>query len=315
MSKNKMSNIPSMFEIFGLTVNSLNDPNFDVMLKEAYKKLVFKNHPDKGGDEEVFQLIQDAFDILSSPDKRQVYMKTLGVNRNKDYHGLKQGFDEYRSTIDNNPEFILSDTEKKRIESSFREDLTDPIKQDEAKQYLYDLKKKRALQDATCAPKQYFSEETYTPDKFNAFFDKYHKKTDAIAARSIPMGYNEVGLNGSQYSSFLDASNDVVYYNQMFSEFDELGYVPDFDDSEINNLEGASYHTKHSEISKDDRKKMVERLRQREAETRELMTTPVFKVGRDTGDHYDATDLIEDAQTDEVVDRFNKIQFAGRFKN
>ena len=33
-------------------------------LKKAYRKLAVKNHPDKGGDEEVFKKIQEAFDKL-----------------------------------------------------------------------------------------------------------------------------------------------------------------------------------------------------------------------------------------------------------
>ena len=40
-------------------------------IKKAYRKLVLKNHPDKGGNPEVFKKIQGAYDILSDPEKRQ----------------------------------------------------------------------------------------------------------------------------------------------------------------------------------------------------------------------------------------------------
>jgi DnaJ-class molecular chaperone len=43
----------------------------DDELKKAYRKLVLKTHPDKGGDPEQFKKIQGAYDILGDPQKRQ----------------------------------------------------------------------------------------------------------------------------------------------------------------------------------------------------------------------------------------------------
>lgn len=42
-------------------------------IKRAYKKLVRTKHPDKGGDQNEFQEIQKAYDILSDENKRKVY--------------------------------------------------------------------------------------------------------------------------------------------------------------------------------------------------------------------------------------------------
>lgn len=42
-------------------------------IKKAHRKLALKNHPDKGGDSEVFKKIQAAYDILSDPDKKAKY--------------------------------------------------------------------------------------------------------------------------------------------------------------------------------------------------------------------------------------------------
>jgi DnaJ-class molecular chaperone len=42
-------------------------------LKQAYKKLAMKNHPDRGGDTKTFQAISQAYDTLSDPQKRQQY--------------------------------------------------------------------------------------------------------------------------------------------------------------------------------------------------------------------------------------------------
>lgn len=42
-------------------------------IKKAYRKLAAKHHPDRGGDTKQFQQIQEAYDTLSDPGKRQQY--------------------------------------------------------------------------------------------------------------------------------------------------------------------------------------------------------------------------------------------------
>jgi len=42
-------------------------------IKKAYRKLASKHHPDKGGDAEQFKKIQEAYDTLSDPQKKEQY--------------------------------------------------------------------------------------------------------------------------------------------------------------------------------------------------------------------------------------------------
>ena len=42
-------------------------------IKKAFRKLAVKNHPDKGGDAELFKKISMAYSVLSDKEKREKY--------------------------------------------------------------------------------------------------------------------------------------------------------------------------------------------------------------------------------------------------
>lgn len=64
----KKSDDTRYYEILGVSKNASQDD-----LKKAYKKAAIKNHPDKGGDPEKFKELAQAYEVLSDPEKREIY--------------------------------------------------------------------------------------------------------------------------------------------------------------------------------------------------------------------------------------------------
>ncbi len=60
-------------------------------IKQSYKKLILQYHPDKGGDEEIFKQIQEAYETLGNPEKRMLYDNPMPTHQGINIH-FQNGF-------------------------------------------------------------------------------------------------------------------------------------------------------------------------------------------------------------------------------
>lgn len=58
------------YEILDLNKSASQDE-----IKKAYRKKALEHHPDKGGDENIFKEIAEAYEYLSDPNKKEIYDK------------------------------------------------------------------------------------------------------------------------------------------------------------------------------------------------------------------------------------------------
>lgn len=74
-------------------------------IKKAYRKLAMKHHPDRGGDENTFKQIQEAYNVLSDAAKRAEYDNPPSQGPNRGFDGFPPGFEDLFSQFGFNGPF------------------------------------------------------------------------------------------------------------------------------------------------------------------------------------------------------------------
>jgi molecular chaperone DnaJ len=77
------------YEILGITKEAS-----EADIKKAYRKKAVEHHPDKGGDENLFKEVAEAYEVLSDPNKKQTY-DTYGHEGPRQGFGSSRGFDPF----------------------------------------------------------------------------------------------------------------------------------------------------------------------------------------------------------------------------
>jgi molecular chaperone DnaJ len=78
-------NTDNYYTILGVSEDATQDE-----IKKAYRKLAKENHPDKGGDEEIFKNISIAYDAIGNEENRKKY----DFERKNPFNGIKGQYGE-----------------------------------------------------------------------------------------------------------------------------------------------------------------------------------------------------------------------------
>jgi DnaJ-domain-containing protein 1 len=73
----------------------------DDEINQAYKKNLLKAHPDKGGSQENFIQLQNAYKVLIDPTKRRIYNEygLGGIKVLEQFGGIEMDRDEFESAL------------------------------------------------------------------------------------------------------------------------------------------------------------------------------------------------------------------------
>lgn len=73
----------NLYDVLNVTRNAQPDE-----IKKSFRKLAMENHPDKGGNEDKFKKINEAYSVLSDENKRRNYDMTGSIDENNNMGGV-----------------------------------------------------------------------------------------------------------------------------------------------------------------------------------------------------------------------------------
>lgn len=193
--------VSNLYELFDVDNNcSLKDLNI------AFKKKALKYHPDKVKDnfeeaKETFEIICNAYNILSNEESRKMYDQYLG-NSNfiiNDFETLK--------TVNRKDEFLKNDFDISKFNCEQCKD--EQINIDDANKIHETILKNRKKQDKELLPKKIMDDIVGNEIKFNYLFEKEKKETqgEIIEYSGLPEGANYSIQQNFCYSSLNNLGN------------------------------------------------------------------------------------------------------------
>jgi curved DNA-binding protein CbpA len=259
-------------------------------IKNAYRNLVKKHHPDRGGNPELFELITKAFNILANPNTREEYdeMTKLIQQAENDHFKLKQSAEDFiKAQEASKTELKEKDAEKdfKRTNIELdkkhdfnREQLDIKLNSEETDQRLNDMKMIFEQQNIENTPDRIFAPgEAFNNKKFQSAFRLMNKQKNQMTVHTgNPLAYDVGTAHGVSFSSLdnidkiYDEDDNSTVINSLFgsAKFENTKVksqkinIADLSDDE--NVEN------HKTIDDEYNKSLEQRMREREMETHKL---------------------------------------------
>lgn len=249
-------------------------------IKRSYRKLVMEYHPDRpGGDEEMFELVHHAYNILHNPKTRKEYDRIFNISKQAeaDFIDLKTRSVQYMESQKDYTNITSEDknTYKKDFEKKFNDldrkhgfirdsSYYDIIDEKDAKKRMKDLRFAREQEDIETTHEKIFDDnEVDFLQKFNEAFELKHKtQLELIPHVGNPEAWDLD--SGSTYGN-IDNYEDL-YIDEVgtSTEFGTLKFDNDtgrrLTKEEVSKLKGASYVHGHKETPKDYDKELKRRM-------------------------------------------------------
>lgn len=260
-------------------------------IKNAYRNLVKKFHPDKpDGDAEMFELVTHAYNILVNPKSRIEYDEVYALSKQVDnthfdlknkatafYDALEKD-SKKKTAADSKIDFKKAFEEMDRKHGYTREpEVVDKLSEKVTGRKLRDLETAREQDDIESTHDNIFEGGMFDLAKFNAAFDALHKGHDELIPHNgNPDAWNAVDGFGGNFGT-LD-NYEALYQDDAGFGGSQFGSVKldhgktkkKLTKEEIAKLSAAEYTKNHNYKDDNYKKSFDEKMRERELETKKF---------------------------------------------
>jgi curved DNA-binding protein CbpA len=277
-------------------------------IKNAYKKLVLEFHPDRmGGDEEMFELITHAYNILVNTESRAEYDEIYALSKQTDssHSDLKLQSKVYYEAVDNesklkkkssedyDKEFKKTFEELDRKHGYSRDNNEKTLSEKSTSQRLRDLELAREQDDIEHIHEKLFDEELpFDIGKFNKAFDEMHKShSELIPHQGNPAAWNTTNDFTSVFSSvgdyeklYADENDDNAFNTNTYGSVKlNNDKKKKLSKEDIEKMQPAEYTKAHN--YKDDKfgKSLEEKIKARELDSKKFEEREMKDFDTDSG--------------------------------
>lgn len=206
----------TLYDVLGIKSSSTIDE-----IKNTYRKMIKKMHPDKNGNACDVKLLNKAYAILRDSNKRREYDNSLKIVKksNNSFAGMKQSFNEYCDNQKLSPEeFEKAKKNALREFEKQKEECNKRIGYDK----MFEMKQQQSITDEKLSQLEFMRDQEYIENipnmmindasltqkefnnKFNDIFENTANEDDAIIEYTGEMSpYND----GNNLSN-IDMTND-----------------------------------------------------------------------------------------------------------
>lgn len=251
-------------------------------LKDSYRKLVRQYHPDRPtGDEEMFELVTHAYNVLINPQTRADYDSFFKVAKQSesDHFKLKSQSDNFfkaqktdvttKSKEEMQKEFNKSFDEFDRKHGYDRKLEKDILKSTDLSKLYEDRLMSIEQEDTENLHERLFDNGRFDIARFNAAFDMMHKGTmDMIPHSGNPSAYNTTDSYSSNFVGINDlddlyAEGDDTFTSDYGSVNFDRGIKKKLTADDIKTIKGADYVKNHSKVDEKYNKRLEELMKER----------------------------------------------------
>lgn len=195
--------LENLYKFMGLDEDATQE-----QIKSTYLTLAKKYHPDKGGNQQLYEKLNKVYNVLKDTEKRKIYDSIRKETLTHDHFELVNNFKQTNNNYNNKDE-LKETIPKETIKKITADELSKRIKQ-----------KRNLREQEDCEILQ--QKMDLTKEEFNAMFETMRETNGEITDVQEFKNYEPINFNEfNNCCEYNDLQNEKIYDDPTFSKFEE----------------------------------------------------------------------------------------------